>query len=121
METAKKYMRRGIPYLAVIFMVLWQWPVWQHTAWAAGGGNGFSVESIQQVGVRDAAFAKAIFDSISSHIADGSYSVSPGDSTEKILLEYGAHTAEAEIDARGREIRDISGIWLLRHATRIAL
>lgn len=46
METAKKYMRRGIPYLAVIFMVLWQWPVWQHTAWAAGSGNGFSVESI---------------------------------------------------------------------------
>lgn len=121
METAKKYMRRGIPYLAVIFMVLWQWPVWQHTAWAAGGGNGFSVESIQQAGVRDAAFAKAIFDSISSHIADGSYSVSPGDSTEKILLEYGAHTAEAEIDARGREIRDISGIRLLRHATRIDL
>ena len=121
METAKKYMRRGIPYLAVIFMVLWQWPVWQHTAWAAGGGHGFSVESIQQAGVRDTAFAEAIFDSISAHIADGSYSISPGDSTEKILLEYGSHTAQAEIDAHGREIRDISGIWLLRHATRIDL
>jgi hypothetical protein len=121
METAKKYMRRGIPYLAVIFMVLWQWPVWQHTAWAAGGGHGFSVESIQQAGVRDTAFAEAIYDSISAHIADGSYSVSPGDSTEKILLEYGAYTAQAEIDAQGRGIRDISGIWLLRHATRINL
>ena len=121
METAKKYMRRGIPYLAVIFMVLWQWPIWQHTAWAAGGVHGFSVESIQQAGVRDTAFAEAIFDSISAHIADGSYSISPGDSTEKILLEYGAHTAQAEIDAQGREIRDISGIWLLRHATRIDL
>ena len=107
METAKKYMRRGIPYLAVIFMVLWQWPVWQHTAWAAGGGNGFSVESIQQAGVRDAAFAKAIFDSISVHIADGSYSVSPGDSTEKILLEYGAHTAEAKL-THGAEKSGIS-------------
>lgn len=119
METAKKRARRWIPYFAVIFMVLWQWLGWQCTAWAAG--RDFSAESIQKAGIRDPAFAEAIFENISAHIADGSYQVSAGESTEKILLEYGTHTPQAEILARGREIQDISGIWLLRNATRIDL
>ena len=121
MTTARADARRRSSHIVVLIMMLWQCMLCCGTVLAVDTVSDFSVEHIQAAGVSDRAFAEAIFESISAHIEDGSYTVAPEESTEKILLEYGTTTENAEIRANGRNIREIAGIHLLRNATYIDL
>ena len=102
MTTARADARRRSSHIVVLIMMLWQCMLCCGTVLAVDTVSNFSVEHIQAAGVSDRAFAEAIFESISAHIEDGSYPVAPEESTEKILLEYGTTTENAEIRSFGK-------------------
>ena len=91
---------------------------------ASGIPDSFTVEAIQEAGIPDENFAKAVYDSIAMQILLGNYSVNDSWSITEILENFSRENLNGNypiIDGNEYGIKSIEGIKLLKNCYQIYL